>query len=187
MIFTPSPIAGAYIIDPDFKSDHRGFFARMFCAETFEEHGLKLTVAQCNSSFSYKKGTIRGLHYQTPPAPEAKLIRCTQGAIYEVIVDVRIDSPTYLKHVGVELTAESRRMLYIPEMCAAGCQALTDEAEASYQVSSFYSPQYERGIRFDDPLLGIVWPLRVTELSEKDCSWPLLRTGHGEEAVYGAA
>ncbi|MFN7659089.1 MAG: dTDP-4-dehydrorhamnose 3,5-epimerase, partial [Dolichospermum sp.] len=142
----------------------------------FIAHGLKPTVAQCNLSFNHKKGTLRGMHYQTLPAAETKLIRCTQGAIYDVIVDMRPESPTYLSHIGVELTAENRRALYVPEMFAHGYQALTDGAEVVYQVGEFYTPGYERGLRYDDPILGISWPLNATEMSDKDRNWPLLES-----------
>ncbi len=174
MIFTKTELQGAYIIDLDQKPDHRGFFARTFCAQEFEAHGLKPTVAQCNVSFNYKKGTLRGMHYQVPPAAETKLIRCISGAIYDVIIDMRSESPTYLQHIGVELTAENRRALYIPELFAHGYQALTDGAEVVYQVGEFYTPGYERGLRYDDPFFNIQWPIEVTIISEKDKNWPVM-------------
>lgn len=173
MIFTETKLKGAFIIDLESRPDHRGFFARTFCAREFVAHGLKPTVAQCNLSFNYKKGTLRGMHYQIAPACETKLIRCTQGAIYDVIIDMRPDSPTYLEHIGVELTAENRRALYVPEMFAHGYQALTDGAEVVYQVGEFYTPGYERGLHYDDPTFGIEWPLAVSEISDKDAAWPL--------------
>ncbi|MBK1986696.1 dTDP-4-dehydrorhamnose 3,5-epimerase [Sphaerospermopsis aphanizomenoides BCCUSP55] len=176
MIFTETKLSGAFIIDLEEKPDHRGFFARTFCAQEFAYHGLKPTVAQCNLSFNHKKGTLRGMHYQLLPAAETKLVRCTQGAIYDVIVDMRPESPTYLSHIGVELTAENRRALYVPEMFAHGYQALTDGAEVVYQVGEFYTPGYERGLRYDDPLLAISWPVAVTEISEKDRNWSLLES-----------
>lgn len=171
MIFTETKLKDAYIIDLEVRGDDRGGFARTFCAKEFEEHGLKPTVAQCNLSFNYKAGTIRGMHYQIPPAAETKLMRCIKGAIYDVIIDMRPDSPTYLQHFGIELTAENRRSLYIPDMFAHGYQALTDGAEVAYQVSEFYTPGYERGVRYDDPAFGIEWPLPVTVISEKDSTW----------------
>lgn len=180
MQFTQTYLKGAYIIDLEEKPDHRGFFARTYCAEEFAAHGLKATVAQCNLSFNYKKGTLRGMHYQIAPACETKLVRCIQGAIYDVIVDMRPDSPTYLQHIGVELTAENRRTLYVPEMFAHGYQALTDGAEVVYQVGEFYTQGYERGLRYDDPILGIDWPMPVSEISQKDASWSLL-----EQTVVG--
>ncbi|MES1021726.1 dTDP-4-dehydrorhamnose 3,5-epimerase [Gloeocapsa sp. BRSZ] len=174
MKFTQTPFKGAYIIDLEEKPDQRGFFARTYCAEEFQAHGLKATVAQCNLSFNHYKGTLRGMHYQVSPACETKLVRCIQGAIYDVIVDMRPDSPTYLEHIGVELSAQNRRALYVPEMFAHGYQALSDGAEVVYQVGEFYTPGYERGLRYDDPVLGIDWPLPVSEVSAKDASWSLL-------------
>lgn len=174
MIITEAAIQGVYIIDLDLKQDERGGFARTFCVKEFEAHGLKPTVVQCNLSFNYQRGTLRGMHYQLAPATETKLIRCIQGAVYDVIIDLRPESSTYLSHVGVELTADNRRALYVPEMFAHGYQTLTDNAEVMYQVSEFYTPGYERGLRYNDPKLGINWPLTVTHLSPKDASWPLL-------------
>jgi len=176
MLFTETQLKGAFIIDLESRQDTRGFFARTFCANEFSTHGLKPTVAQCNLSFNYKRGTLRGMHYQVAPATETKLIRCTQGAIYDVIIDMRPDSPTYLSHIGVELTAENRRALYVPEMFAHGYQALTDEAEVVYQVGEFYTPGYERGLRYNDSSFGIEWPLPVSEISEKDAAWPLFES-----------
>lgn len=174
MQFTETQIKGAFIIDLEQRQDSRGFFARTFCEQEFVAHNLKPTVAQCNLSFNYKKGTLRGMHYQIAPATETKLVRCTHGAIYDVIIDMRPNSSTYLSHFGVELTAENRRALYVPEMFAHGYQALTDEAEVVYQVGSIYTPGYERGLRYDDPAFDIEWPLDVSEISEKDATWPLL-------------
>ncbi|WP_138498476.1 dTDP-4-dehydrorhamnose 3,5-epimerase [Nostoc sp. PA-18-2419] len=175
MIFSETELKDAFIIDLEEKPDSRGFFARTFCAQEFEARGLKPTVAQCNLSFNYKKGTIRGMHYQSSPAAETKLIRCTKGAIYDVIIDMRPESPSFLSHIGVELTPENRRALYVPEMFAHGYQALTDETEVVYQVGEFYTPGYEKGLRYDDSFFNINWPLDVTEISEKDLNWPLLR------------
>ncbi|HEY9620745.1 MAG TPA: dTDP-4-dehydrorhamnose 3,5-epimerase [Crinalium sp.] len=172
MIFTETKLKGAFVLDLEIRSDDRGGFARTYCAKEFEAHGLKPSVAQCNLSFNYKAGTLRGMHYQIPPAAETKLVRCTKGAIYDVIIDLRPDSPTYLQHFGVELTADNRRALYVPEMFAHGYQALTDDAEVVYQVGEFYTPGYERGIRYDDPTFAIAWPIPVTVMSEKDQSWP---------------
>lgn len=173
MKFIETKLKDAFIIDLDVRSDDRGGFARTFCAKEFEEHGLKPTVAQCNMSFNYKAGTLRGMHYQVAPACETKLVRCTKGAIYDVIIDMRPDSPTYMQHIGVELTEENRRALYVPEMFAHGYQALTDGAEVVYQVGEFYTPGYERGLRYNDPTFGIEWPMPVTVISEKDAAWPL--------------
>ena len=171
MIFTETKLKGAFFIDLDLRSDDRGAFARTFCAKEFAEHGLKPSVAQCNLSFNHKAGTLRGMHYQIPPASETKLVRCTKGAIYDVIIDMRSDSPTYRQHIGVELTADNRRALYVPELFAHGYQALSDGAEVVYQVGEFYTPGYERGIRYDDPTFNIQWPLPVTVISEKDAAW----------------
>src|SRR5919202_3861852 len=145
MLFTETKLKGAFIIDLENREDSRGFFARTFCAKEFEDHGLKPTVAQCNLSFNHKKGTLRGMHYQVPPAAETKLIRGTRGAIYDVIIDMRPDSPTYLSHIGVELTAENRRALYVPEMFAHGYKTLAAEAEVVYQHSEIYAPGWEQG------------------------------------------
>lgn len=174
MYFNATELKGSFLVDLDPRADQRGFFARTFCMNEFKAHGLEPTVAQCNLSFNYEKGTLRGMHYQVAPATETKLIRCTQGAIYDVIIDMRPDSPTYLQHIGVELTAENRRALYVPEMFAHGYQALTNGAEVVYQVSQFYTPGHERGLRYNDPALGIEWPLPVSQISEKDANWPLL-------------
>ena len=174
MIFTESALQGAFIIDIEPRDDARGFFSRTFCQHEFAAHGLKTDIAQCNMSFNHRKGTWRGLHYQLPPATEAKLIRCVSGAIQSVIVDLRPTSPTYLSHIQVTLSAENRRAVYVPEMFGNGYQALTDGAVAIYQVSEFYTPERERGLRHDDPALGISLPLPVSLISEKDAAWPLL-------------
>jgi dTDP-4-dehydrorhamnose 3,5-epimerase len=176
MIFTETALNGAFIIDIEQREDRRGFFARTFCAQEFLAHGLEVTNAQCSIAFNHKKGTIRGMHYQAAPATEAKLVRCTQGAIYDAIVDMRPDSPTYLSHIGVELTADNHKALYVPEMFAHGYQTLTDETEVVYQMNKFYTPGYERGLRYDDPILGIEWLLPVSEISDRDLAWELLET-----------
>ncbi len=178
MIFHPTALEGAYIIELEPRSDDRGFFARSFCANEFTEHGLKPTVAQANVSYNHKAGTMRGMHYQVPPAAETKLVRCTAGAIHDVIVDLRPGSPTYLQHIGVDLTAQNRLALYVPEMFAHGYLTLTDGAEVTYQVGEFYTPGMERGIRYDDPALGLAWPRDVAVISEKDRSWPAFQPVH---------
>jgi dTDP-4-dehydrorhamnose 3,5-epimerase len=170
-------LPGAFIIDLEQRGDDRGFFARTFCAQEFEAHGLKPTVAQCNLSFNHRSGTLRGMHYQTPPAAETKLVRCTRGAIYDVIIDLRPNSSTCGQHIGVELTEENRRSLYIPELFAHGYQTLTDNTEVVYQVGEFYTPGYERGIRYDDPTFKIEWLLPVTVISEKDKNWAPFQAG----------
>lgn len=174
MLFTQIPLEGAYIVDVKEIADERGFFARGFCAQEFEAHGLKPVIAQANLSFNHRKGTMRGLHYQLPPAAETKLVRCTAGAIWDVIVDMRPDSKTYLQSFGAELSATNRRALYVPEMFAHGYLTLTDGAEAMYSVGEFYTPGAERGLRYDDPALGIDWPIAVEVLSEKDSTWESL-------------
>jgi dTDP-4-dehydrorhamnose 3,5-epimerase len=172
MRFTETKLSGAYVIDIEPRDDTRGFFARAFCQREFEQYGLKPVVAQCNCSYNHRRGTLRGMHYQLPPAAETKLVRCTRGAVYDVIVDLRPDSPTYLEHVGVHLTEGNRRQLYVPEMFAHGYLTLTDGAEVVYQVGEFYTPGCERGIRYDDPILNIRWPIPAEVLSDKDASWP---------------
>ncbi|WP_129336156.1 dTDP-4-dehydrorhamnose 3,5-epimerase [Cellulomonas endophytica] len=176
MRLVPTAIAGATVIELDLLSDERGFFARTFDRKAFEEAGLEPLVEQGNVSFNYKAGTLRGMHFQVAPAPEAKLVRCTRGAIVDIIVDVREGSPTYLQHVAVELTAENRRALYVPPFFAHGYQTLVDDTEVVYQVSGTYTPAAERGLRHDDPVLGLRWPLPVDSTSPKDASWPLLGT-----------
>ena len=174
MIFTPAPLAGAFVIDLERRSDDRGYFARTFCAREFAAHGLDPRVVQANLSGNHRAGTLRGMHLQVPPAGEPKLVRCIRGAIRDVIVDLRTESPTYLHHFAVELTAESHRALYVPQRFAHGYQALTDGAEVLYLVGEYYTPEAERGLRWNDPALGIEWPLPVSELSPKDAAWPLL-------------
>jgi dTDP-4-dehydrorhamnose 3,5-epimerase len=171
MIFTETPLRGAYVIGLEERPDERGFFARSFCVREFEAQGLKSFTAQCNLSFNHKAGTLRGMHYQVPPATETKLVRCTRGAIYDVIIDMRPKSPTYMKHFGVELSEHNHLSLYVPDMFAHGYQALTDGAEVSYQVSEFYTSGLERGIHYADPTFNIQWPMPVTVISEKDASW----------------
>ncbi len=171
MIFTPTPLAGAFMVELDPHRDERGFMARAFCAREFEEHGLEPATAQCNLSFNHRAGTIRGMHYQIAPATETKFVRCVRGAVYDVIVDLRPDSPTYLHHVGVELSQENRAALFVPAMFAHGYQTLVDDSEVLYQVSAFYAPAHERGARFDDPAFGIEWPLAPSLVSPKDLGW----------------
>jgi dTDP-4-dehydrorhamnose 3,5-epimerase len=174
MHFFPTKLTGAFLIEPEPRADERGFFARTFCSREFREHGLVTEFVQCSISVNRQGGTLRGMHYQLPPSCEAKLVRCTAGAIYDVIVDLRRDSPTYLQHVGVDLTARNRCALYVPEMFAHGFQTLEDETEVFYQISEFYAPDQSTGLRFDDPKLGIRWPRPVAAISDKDRLWPLL-------------
>jgi dTDP-4-dehydrorhamnose 3,5-epimerase len=174
MHFIETSLSGAFVVELEQRGDDRGFFARWFDAKLFEQHGMNATVAQANTSLTRTAGSIRGMHYQLPPAAETKFIRATRGAVYDVIVDLRPDSPTYLQHVGVELSEDNRRFIYVPAMFGHGFQTLTDDTEVSYLVSEFYTPGAERGLRHDDPSLGIDWPLPVTVVSDKDRSWPLL-------------
>jgi dTDP-4-dehydrorhamnose 3,5-epimerase len=171
MIFTETKLDGAFLIDIEERTDERGFFARSWCQKEFEQHGLVPRVVQANISFNHKKGTVRGMHYQASPYEETKLVRCTRGAIYDVIVDLRKGSPTYCQWLSAELTADNRRMLFVPEGYAHGFQTLTDATEVCYQVSQFYTPGAERGARFNDPAFSIRWPLDVTVISEKDANW----------------
>jgi len=174
MIFTETALAGAFIIDIEPRGDSRGFFARAFCQDEFEAHGLKSVIAQANLAFNATKGTLRGMHFQFPPKAETKLVRATRGAILDIIVDLRPESPTYLEHIAVELSADNHRALYVPERFAHGYQVLEDNTETTYQVGEFYAPEMEGGLRYDDPRLGLEWPLPVGEMSGKDSSWKLL-------------
>jgi len=174
MIFTETKLQGAFIIDIEPRADNRGFFARTFCQKEASEHGLKPVIAQANIAFNARKGTLRGMHFQYPPMAETKIVRCTRGGILDIIVDLRPESPTYLDHVAVELTAANHRALYVPERFAHGYQVLEDETETSYQVGEFYAPGMEGGLAYDDPRLGLSWPLPVTEISEKDAAWTRL-------------
>jgi dTDP-4-dehydrorhamnose 3,5-epimerase len=171
MIFTES-LPGAYIIDSERIADERGFFARTWCRREFEAHGLEGIWAQ--SSFSYNKtaGTIRGMHYQSAPYEETKLIRCTRGAIHDVIIDLRPHSPTYCLHVAVVLTADNNRMLYVPAGYAHGFQTLVDDTEVTYLISEFHRPEFGRGVRWDDKAFGIKWPLPVSVITARDRSYP---------------
>lgn len=180
MIFHETKLKGAFIVELDCKDDDRGFFARAFCQKEFEQHGIPPRFVQANMSFNHRKGTLRGMHYQVSPASEPKFIRCIRGAIWDVIVDMRPDSPTYLEHIGVELSADNRKAIYVPDMFAHGNQALTDGAELLYLVGEFYTPGCERGVRYDDPAIGIEWPLPVSVISEKDAAWPLLDSSNSK-------
>jgi dTDP-4-dehydrorhamnose 3,5-epimerase len=174
MIFTETQLKGAFVIDIERRNDSRGFFARAFCQHEFEANGLKPVIAQANVAFNHKQGTLRGMHFQFPPAAETKLVRCTRGGILDIIVDLRPESPTYLQHIAVELSEDNSRALYVPERLAHGYQVLRDETETSYQVGEFYTPGSEGGLLYNDPRLGLHWPLPVTVISEKDQAWKLL-------------
>jgi dTDP-4-dehydrorhamnose 3,5-epimerase len=172
MKFIATGLTGAYVIELERLEDERGFFARTFCRDEFAAHGLRPTFVQCNVSFNTRKGTLRGLHFQAKPHEEAKLVRCTRGAIYDVFVDIRRDSPSCKRWMAVELTAENRRMLYVPEGCAHGFQTLEDNSEVFYQISEMYHAQYARGLRWNDPAFAIRWPLPDPILSERDTHYP---------------
>jgi dTDP-4-dehydrorhamnose 3,5-epimerase len=172
--FTETELAGVYLVDIEPLVDERGFFARTFCADEFRAHGLDPTVAQCNVSVTRRAGTVRGLHYQVAPAAETKLVRCVRGAIHDVVVDLRAGSPTFRRHLAVELDGQSRRALYVPIDFAHGFQTLVDDTEVEYQMGAPYTPGTDRGLRYDDPALGITWPRPVTDLSDRDRAWPLL-------------
>jgi dTDP-4-dehydrorhamnose 3,5-epimerase len=174
MIFVETELKGAYIIELERREDDRGFFARAFCQKEFEAHGLKPIIAQTNIASNRKKGTLRGMHFQHPPAAETKLVRCTRGAILDIIVDLRPESPTYLRHIAVELNEDNQRALFVPERFAHGYQALRDNTDTSYQVGEFYTPGSESGLRHDDPRLGLSWPLPVAVISDKDRAWQFL-------------
>jgi len=172
MIFRETILKGAFVIEMEKFEDKRGFFARAWCQKEVEANGLVSRVVQTNISFNKKRGTLRGMHYQVAPYEQIKLVRCTRGVIYDVIIDLRPDSPTFRKWTGVELTAENYTMLYVPENFAHGFQTLEDNTEVTYQVSQFYSPESERGVRYDDPVFQAEWPLPVEVISEKDIAWP---------------
>ena len=174
MIFNETKLAGAFTVALQRIEDERGYFARSWCHDEFLAAGLNVNLVQSNVSFNHRKGTLRGMHYQTAPHAETKLVRCTRGAIFDVIVDLREDSSTYGEWLGVELTAANAQMLYVPEGFAHGFETLDDATEVAYHVTEFYTPGAERGLRHDDPALGIAWPLPVAVVSPKDVSWPLL-------------
>ena len=168
MIFTETRLKGAFIVELERREDERGYFARAFCQKEFAAHGLKPIIAQANIASNLKAGTVRGMHFQYPPAAESKLVRCTRGAIVDIIVDLRPESPTYLQHVTVRLDEDNMRALYVPERFAHGYQALRDNTDTSYQVGEFYTPETEGGLMYDDPKLGLEWPMPVSVISPKD-------------------
>jgi dTDP-4-dehydrorhamnose 3,5-epimerase len=173
VIFTETRLRGAFTIDVEPHEDERGFFARVWDGEELEAHGLETRVVQSSIAYNHVAGTLRGLHFQAAPFAETKLVRCTRGAIWDVIVDLRRESPTFLEWVAVELTAENRRTLYVPEQFAHGYQTLADETEVWYQMSERYAPDAARGLRWDDPRLGIDWPpTEKRVISARDRSWP---------------
>lgn len=186
MKFHQSSLIGAYTIELERRGDDRGFFARLFCQREFENAGIAMPVVQANNSLSAKAGTLRGMHYQLPPAAEIKLVRCVRGALYDVIIDLRPDSPTFGNWFGAELTAENRVMMYVPRGFAHGFMTLTDDTEALYLVSAFYAPEHEKGVRFDDPRFGVKWPRVPDEVSPKDRTWPDFDPAfHGADRLRG--
>jgi dTDP-4-dehydrorhamnose 3,5-epimerase len=183
MIFSEIKLAGAYLVDLDRREDNRGHFARVFCADEFSEHGLKPTVAQASVSFNSKRGTLRGLHFQYPPAVETKYVRCTNGAVFDAIVDLRPESPNYLEHFSVVLSAKNGRGLYIPERFAHGFITLEDDTEVSYLTSESHKPNSEGGLRYDDPMLAVDWPLSAQVISQRDTAWRLISEMEDELGV----
>lgn len=179
MTFVPTPIQGSYLIDLDLFKDERGWFARTYCKNEFRQIGHDAEWVQLNHSFTIKKGTIRGLHYQVPPHEEIKMVRCIAGTIYDVIVDLRKDSVTRLQWFGIELSAKNKKMLYIPKGVAHGFQTLSDNCELIYHHSEFYNPSSESGLRYNDARLSIDWPIPITEVSERDAKHPLIEEEYG--------
>jgi dTDP-4-dehydrorhamnose 3,5-epimerase len=175
MIFSPTSIEGVKVVDPTPRNDERGRFMRAWCIREFRDHAIEFVPVQANLGFSFRKGTTRGMHFQLDPAPEAKLIRCTRGSMFDVALDLRSGSKTLGNWFGTELSAENGRMLYVPEGCGHGYQTLEDNTEMYYMTSAFYSPEAARGVRFDDPAFGIHWPLPATVVSEQDRNWPLFQ------------
>jgi len=178
LTFHKTKLPGVFEINLDSKPDERGLFARTWCQKEFENSGLNPKLVQCSVSFNTRKGTLRGLHYQAAPYPEAKLVRCTRGALFDVVVDLRADSPTFRDWIGVILTATDRNMLYVPEGCGHGFLTLEDETEVFYQMSEFYHPELARGVRWDDPAFQIVWPAEAQVISERDRSYPNFEEVH---------
>jgi len=172
MKFTETPLKGAYVIELEKRGDDRGWFARFFCEREFKQHGLNYNIVQANNSTSKYKGTLRGMHYQLAPKAEDKIIRCVRGALFDAIVDLRPDSPTFLKHFSIELTAENRTTLYVPKGFAHGFMTIEPDTEAFYLVTEFYSPENERGLRYNDPKVGIRWPMEPVVISDKDKNQP---------------
>lgn len=180
MIFAETELKGAFVIDLERREDSRGFFARAFCQNEFEANRLKPVIAQVNVASTHKKGTLRGLHFQYPPTAETKLVRCTRGAILDLIVDLRPESATYLQHISVELNEENRRALYVPERFAHSFLTLHDNTDTCYHVGEFYTPEAVGGLRYNDPRLGLKWPIPITTICERDQNFPLLDQIEGE-------
>lgn len=185
MRFKKCDVNGAWVVEPTPQTDDRGRFMRSWCSQEFEDHSVDFRPVQGNMAFSVRKGTLRGLHYQAAPALEAKLVRCTRGSVFDLVVDLRPTSETYLRWFGTTLTAENGQMLYIPEGCAHGCLSLEDSSEIYYLTSAFYAPNCVRGARFDDPAFSIRWPAAVSFVSEQDRSWPLIGNAAPNSATPG--
>ncbi|MFA6435942.1 MAG: dTDP-4-dehydrorhamnose 3,5-epimerase [Candidatus Gracilibacteria bacterium] len=176
MKFTETKIKGVYCIEPELIRDERGYFTRTFCQKELESHGIEFNIAQTNLTLTLKKGTIRGMHFQSEPKAEAKIVQCLKGSIYDVAIDLRKNSPTYSQWVTEELTGDNKKMLYIPKGCAHGLQTLTDDCEVSYLMSEFYSPEHSKGVSWNDPFFNIQWPVKNPSLSEKDKNWSFIKT-----------
>ena len=172
MIFIETPLPGAFLIEPEPTEDTRGLFVRTWCRRELEAHGLDTRIAQCSTSFNKRKGTLRGMHYQAPPVAETKIVRCTRGAIHDVIIDLRPDAPTFTRHFAVVLTADNRKTLYVPPGFAHGFQTLADDTEVFYQISEFYSPEHARGVRWNDPTFGVRWPDDERTIVDRDRNYP---------------
>jgi dTDP-4-dehydrorhamnose 3,5-epimerase len=170
--FHETPLGGAYVIEVEPMSDERGLFARTWCLREFTARGLETRIAQCSTSFNVKRGTLRGMHYQIEPFAETKIVRCTRGAIYDVIIDLRENSPTLRGHFATALTASNRKAIYVPKGFAHGFQTLEDDTEVFYQISQFYSPEHARGVRWDDPAFAVRWPEAVRAMADRDRSYP---------------
>jgi dTDP-4-dehydrorhamnose 3,5-epimerase len=184
--FLETPLFGAYLVEPEPRGDSRGFFARFFCEKEFADAGAETRYVQINNSLSSRKGTLRGLHYQLAPSAEVKVTRCVRGAFYYLLADLRPDSPTFRRTFGAELNSENRLTMYVPRGVATGTLTLTDNAEGIYLSSDFYAPERERGLRYDDPWLGITWPIDPVEISSKDVAWPAFDPGyHGIQSLCG--
>ena len=187
MNFVPTPLAGSFLIEIDRKEDTRGFFARLWCREEFEAHGIAIDVVQASVSHNAVAGTLRGMHFQWPPSREAKLVRCERGRVYDVIIDLRPDSPTFTHHFTVTLDGERRNALYIPSGFAHGFQTLEADSDVIYMMSDFHRPDVADGLRFDDPAFGIDWPLPVTRIIERDCNYPNFdQAGYLRKLAQGA-
>lgn len=186
VIFTETKLKGAFIVEPELMEDARGFFARTWSQREFAEYGINSRLAECDISFNKKKGTLRGMHYQAAPFAQAKIVRCTMGEIYDVIIDLRRDSSTFKRWIAVELSAVNRLMLYVPENFAHGFQTLRDETEVLYQMSEVFAPESARGVRWDDPAFGIEWPLPVSVMSQSDKDTPALAASSAVEDSRGS-